>query len=167
MRSNMHFPLTLSFVQDKKCPSLCLPAGMQKVECPGQKLHRIVIIASTFIIVSHLLLDMGHTAWPSDNILIDTLLLRGKAYRRAISSLDWSKIYQIHEKELRTQCERLTFFFLFGNFAIFTFMMRIKSDVSVFIRLAVNSIVSSCLSTPLRALGGREKWIALEVVAAG
>ena len=41
IKLKVHFPLTLSFVQDKKCPSLCLPAGMQKVECPGQEFYRV------------------------------------------------------------------------------------------------------------------------------
>ena len=136
MRSKMHFPLTLSLVQDKKCPSLCLPAGMQKAGCPKSWSgfasfchHRVNVYHRVSFITrygSYRMTFRRHTnrhiasAWQS----VQT------------SNIDWSKIYQIHEKELCIQRERLTFFFLFGNFAIFTFMMRIKSDASVFIRLA-------------------------------
>ena len=36
--AKLRFPLMLSFVHDKKCPSLCVPVGMQKIGCPHSDL---------------------------------------------------------------------------------------------------------------------------------
>ena len=55
LHAKLRFTLMLPLVHDKKCPSLCVPVGMQKIGCPQSDL-----MLRNYVIRGCVRMDVGY-----------------------------------------------------------------------------------------------------------